>query len=203
MVTLEQVEKLRERANVSFEEAKIALEQAGGDLLDALILLERQGKTAPPPSGGYYSGEQTAEPGQEPETGVGNAHRHGSKANSTTFSDVMNKICEALANIFNAGSTNYIDAYKNDRVVLSCPVIVFVILLIVAFWVTIPLLFIGLICGWRYKLRGPDLGSDTINDVIQNAEDAVEDFKNSVVESAQNAKAGHEAKKAENNSEKL
>ena len=35
-ITLEQVDKLRERANVSFEEAKIALEQNNGDLLDAL-----------------------------------------------------------------------------------------------------------------------------------------------------------------------
>ncbi|MDR2615905.1 MAG: ubiquitin, partial [Oscillospiraceae bacterium] len=48
MATLEQVEKLRERANVSFEEAKAALDEADGDLLDALILLEKQGKTAAP-----------------------------------------------------------------------------------------------------------------------------------------------------------
>ena len=43
-ITLELVERLREKADVSYEEAKAALEEAGGSLLDALILLERRGR---------------------------------------------------------------------------------------------------------------------------------------------------------------
>ena len=42
-VTLEQVEQLRAHAAVSYEEARRALEACDGDLLDALILLEREG----------------------------------------------------------------------------------------------------------------------------------------------------------------
>lgn len=42
--TLEQIEKLRERTNATYEEAKHALEMANGDMLDALIFLERGGK---------------------------------------------------------------------------------------------------------------------------------------------------------------
>ena len=45
MEMIEKVERLREKANVSYEEAKEALEQSGGDLLDAIVLLERQGKS--------------------------------------------------------------------------------------------------------------------------------------------------------------
>ena len=41
-VTLEQVEQLRAHAAVSYEEARRALEACDGDLLDALILLERE-----------------------------------------------------------------------------------------------------------------------------------------------------------------
>ena len=48
MEMMEKVERLREKANVSYEEAKDALEQAGGDLLDAIVLLERQGKVRGP-----------------------------------------------------------------------------------------------------------------------------------------------------------
>ena len=40
----EKVEKLREKANVSYEEAKAALEKCNWDLLDAIVLLEREGK---------------------------------------------------------------------------------------------------------------------------------------------------------------
>ena len=52
-ITLEQVERLKDKANVSYEDAKNALEQTDGDLLEALILLEQQGKTASLPGGSY------------------------------------------------------------------------------------------------------------------------------------------------------
>ncbi len=42
MVTLEQVEKLCERANISYEEAKVALEETNGDILEAIIKSGKQ-----------------------------------------------------------------------------------------------------------------------------------------------------------------
>ena len=47
MTNLEMVETLREKANVSYEEAKTALEASNWDLLDAILLLESEGKIAP------------------------------------------------------------------------------------------------------------------------------------------------------------
>ena len=52
MDNFEKVEKLRERANVSYEEAKAALEASNWDLLDAMIYLEKSGKTE---AAGTYS----------------------------------------------------------------------------------------------------------------------------------------------------
>ena len=48
MDNLEKVEKLRERANVTYEEAKAALEENNWDLLDAMVALEKAGKTDSP-----------------------------------------------------------------------------------------------------------------------------------------------------------
>ncbi len=48
MEMIEKVERLRERANVTYEEARAALEMTGGDLLDAIVLLEKQGKLKEP-----------------------------------------------------------------------------------------------------------------------------------------------------------
>ena len=48
MEQLEKVEKLRERANVTYEEAKEALEASNWDLLDAMVYLEKNGKTQGP-----------------------------------------------------------------------------------------------------------------------------------------------------------
>lgn len=41
---LEQIDELRKRANVSYEDAKDALERCNGDMVEALIYLEKQNK---------------------------------------------------------------------------------------------------------------------------------------------------------------
>lgn len=43
-ITLEMVDKVKERSNVSYQEAKEALEYANGDVLDAIIYLENRNK---------------------------------------------------------------------------------------------------------------------------------------------------------------
>ena len=48
MERFEMIEKLRERADISYEEARDVMEQANGDLLEALVLLEKQGKLSGP-----------------------------------------------------------------------------------------------------------------------------------------------------------
>ena len=58
-ITLEQVERLREKMDVSYGEARAALEHSGGDLLGALIWLEeKQGKRTE--KGGFYSTDSSA-----------------------------------------------------------------------------------------------------------------------------------------------
>lgn len=46
-INLEQIDELRKRTNVSYENAKSALEQCAGNLIDALVLLEKQNKIRP------------------------------------------------------------------------------------------------------------------------------------------------------------
>ena len=48
MDKLEKAEKIREYAGVTYEEALSALEASGEDMLDAMLLLEKQGKTTGP-----------------------------------------------------------------------------------------------------------------------------------------------------------
>lgn len=61
MSSAKTVEKLRERAGVSYEEAREALESTDDDVLDALILLEKKGKVSPPRVGHYSTGEREAD----------------------------------------------------------------------------------------------------------------------------------------------
>ncbi|ATW26065.1 DUF4342 domain-containing protein [Candidatus Formimonas warabiya] len=46
-ITLEQIDLLRKRANVSYKEAKEALEKCGGNIVEALAFLEEENKIKP------------------------------------------------------------------------------------------------------------------------------------------------------------
>jgi hypothetical protein len=172
MTTLEQVEKLREKANVSFEEAKAALDATDGDILDALIYLERQGKVNAPESGGYYSSSAAEEP-TSPHDGP---HQ---QQHSVTFGDVMRKLGQLLLKILRIGNTNNLDMIKNGGVILSLPVTAVVLFIIFFFWIVVPLFIVSLFFGFRYRFSGSELGRDAVNKVMDSATDTAEDIKKS------------------------
>ena len=55
-ISLELIEQLKEKANISYAEAKEALEKCNGDLLDALINLEKENKIKAAPKDSKTSG---------------------------------------------------------------------------------------------------------------------------------------------------
>ena len=61
MDELEKVERLRKKADVSYEEAKQALEECGWDLLDAIVYLEKQGRVKEPKSTSYTTQYEESE----------------------------------------------------------------------------------------------------------------------------------------------
>ena len=82
MVSIEQVEKLLQYADVSYEEARDALESCNGSLLDAIVLLERQGKVR----GGNKGGAVTVLPGNEQER-----ENYGSQTPGENFVDTVKR----------------------------------------------------------------------------------------------------------------
>ena len=180
MTTLEQVEKLRAMANVSYDEAKAALDASNGDLLEAIIDLEKQGKVNAPTGGGYYSSEKTIDASEvvfdkscwEKE----NKNCNGGE----TFSSLMKKLGKFCLKLLRKSTTNYFEVLKGKQSKASVPVIALVLLFIFAFGVTIPLLIIGLFFGFRYRFKGPDFSGNTINDAMNSAADAAENLKKSM-----------------------
>jgi hypothetical protein len=180
MTELEKVEKLREKADVSYAEAKEALENANGDVLDAIINLERQGKATIPAGGGFFS--EAGAPSEDYRYSYSGENYYERKGE--TFSDMMKRFGRFLLRVLNKGNTNFLDATKGDALMFSCPVIAVVVLVLFFFWVTIPLFVISLFFGFRYHFRGEDLGRDSINAVMDGASNVVNDVKNSFTENA-------------------
>ena len=183
MTEFEKVEKLREKANVSFAEAKEALNNSGGDILDALIYLESQGKSTIPAGGGFYCGAGS----QTEDRQYTQGYEYRSSKKGETFAEMMKRFGRFCLKVLNKGNTNFLDAIRGDSLIFSCPVTAVVALVLFFFPVTIALFIISLFCGFRYRFRGEDLGRDSVNTVMDNAANVVYDVKKSFTESTNRA----------------
>ena len=59
------------------------------------------------------------------------------------------------------------------------PLLVLILLMMFAFWITIPLMIVGTVCGLKYRFEGIDTVSVNLNDLSDKASDAIEDLKKS------------------------
>ena len=64
----------------------------------------------------------------------------------------------------------------SGEIFLELPIWLAVLLLIVAFWPTIGVLVLVFILGFRFRFHGPDLGSDTLNGILNRAENSASGF---------------------------
>lgn len=180
MTTLEQVEKLRTMANISYDEAKTALDATNGDLLEAIIYLEKQGKVTTPSGGGYYSSEKTADVNAGAYKKTGWERQTNNYNGGETFISLLRRFGGFCLKLVRKGNENSFEVLKGEESKGSAPVTALALLLIFAFWVTIPLLIIGLFFGFRYRFNGPDFSGNTVNDAIKNAADAAVNLKKSI-----------------------
>lgn len=97
-ITLEQVDKVRERCNVSYAEAKEALEKCNGDVLEAIIYIEQNQKKE----------NDTCNKGNSSEYAF----------NSMSIDEIKNMI----KSLIEKGNVTRIKIKKNDEEILDIPV---------------------------------------------------------------------------------
>jgi len=164
----EMVEKLREKANVSYEEAKAALEAADWNLLDALVLLENQGKV----SGGAAYSTKT-----EPRDDRCEGHaRHAEAAG---------RVGRQIAAGINRLNQYFVVFTRKGEALFELPLIVLLLMLIFGFWVTLPLLIVGLFFGFKYSLRGA-AGVEAVNRVMDKASEVADNIVHEVRKEKEN-----------------
>ena len=163
MTHLEMVEKLREKANVSYEEANDALEACDWDLLDALLMLESEGRLHDIEEAAYSTREE-----RKPEAAESKKKSNG----RGIFASLMH----GLAELIKKGNAVSVQIKKKDEVRLSLPLTVVVIALVFMFWWMLIAAAIAMICGYRFSIKGL-----TIDDNVNKAMDKAGDFVDNVV----------------------
>ena len=77
---------------------------------------------------------------------------------------------------------------KDGEVKTTISITILVLMMFLFFWVTVPLLVIGLFCGCRYIFTGPDFGKDAVNNAMDAAANTAESIKRSVMDGQSEAK---------------
>lgn len=157
MEKMDKVEALRSKAGVSYEDAKNALENNNWDVLEAMIALEKEGKVN---MSSYSTKTETLSGDVVTEKGDKNSEETKGK-----------KFLNWCADIFEKANRNSLEIIKEGKTIISVPVSLFVVLVLFAFWVVVPLMIVGLFFSMQYHFVGPDVHSVDVD--INAAMDSV------------------------------
>ena len=161
MDKLDMVERQRARANVSYEEAKEALEQAQGDLLDAMVLLEKAGKTQAPTqeafSTSYEEQMQYAKVQEKVEEQKNSAPTPGKT------------IGGAFRAIFRFLTNTSMRVTRKEKTIFEMPSWVFALILLATWKGLLPVMVVALLFGIRYSFHGEDENTETANEYLNKA----------------------------------
>ena len=163
MDNFEKVEKLREKANVSFEEAKAALEESNWDLLDAMIVLEKQGKTE--------ARKEKFSTKEDADLMVVDQPEKKEKKRGNAFTDK----CKVL---WHKSCENNFVVERNDDVIINIPIWAFIIIILFTWHVTLIVMVVALFFGCKYSFRGAD-EMKFANDVCEKVSEAADKVKDS------------------------
>lgn len=203
-VTLEMVERLREKAPVTYAQARQALEYSGGNLLDALIYLEEQG-AIPREEGAYFSTRNEASPPPPKEDPLP-VPMKGKETRNEKKRHLFNGIRVAVVPPKGEGKRwlstlrrwlidNELEIWRRDQPVTALPVLILVLLLVFVYWLMIPALILGLFLGFRYRFSGPDLERDDLNDMMGSVADTASDLGRQVMDELRSQHEKHEKEK--------
>ena len=169
MDEFEKIEKLVEKANVSFEEARDALKACDGDLLDAMVYLEKLGKTSGPTRSSFSTSYEEQEQYEDVGEKVKNMN---TKARETTLGEYLRKFWEFLWN-------NSFSVSRGGKEIVKVPVWLLVIALFINWRLSTAVLVVALFFGCRYAFAGRDNLSGA-NSFMDKAGDVADQFKEKV-----------------------
>ena len=160
---MEMVEKLRAKANVSYEEARQALEQNDWDMLDALVMLEGQGKVKGAEEKKEYTTQETAD------------RSFFIHADAAQVKSGFARVWDWIKLMVRKGNANQLVVSRKGEEMIALPITVAVLILIFlrvphALLPMLVLLFISLCLGVRYSFRGPDIGAK-VNETMDKMQD--------------------------------
>lgn len=167
------VEELRVKANVSYEDARQAMEACNFDMLDAMKYLEKQGKVNEGSTASYTtaSGTDTSQEFEQAQKS------YEDSCQRTTLGTVIDKILKWCLHIFKKSVEVDFCITKNGREVLKVPVLVLILAFFISFGLVAILLIVGLFNDCKYTFQGVNATTIDINQICDKASETCENIK--------------------------
>jgi len=173
----ENINAIITKTGVTEAEAKEALEKSGGDILDAVLMLEREGKIVARKTPEEETAKEQAEIEEPVEKLEGDVvNQDGTRAGNT--SEKAMRFADSAKRLVIALSRQMFEVERKGEEILSVPVLVFIIVLLAGFGITIPLLIVGLFLGCHYRVTGAKAMTFDVNEMSRKASEYAEDIKN-------------------------
>lgn len=174
MDQFEKVERLVQKANVSYEEARQALENSGGDMLEAMILLEKSGKAKAPAQSvittQYDSQHQYTSVPAQVET---SRKSHDAKEKAKDFGEKAKVFFRKAGHFL---SSNNLVMTRRGEVKIRLPLWAVLIVLLALWHITLIAFIISLFCGCSYRFEG-ETNLRTADDLMEKASQTAEKIK--------------------------
>lgn len=168
--TKEQIEKVARFSGVTWDEARVALEQAGGSPLDAVILLEQRGRSNPVPGGSWSTRSGAAGEAAGP---AHSADAPAPRKKPASHRYTAREVWDAVKNFLRNCTRITVDIWRGDDLLAGVPLVVCVLLFVVAFRLMAVLAVVGLALRCRYHLSGWEGNADGINRTMDQVTDTV------------------------------
>lgn len=179
MDNFEKVERLREKADVTYDEAKRALEACNYDMLDAMIYLEALGKVKKTSDTAYYSSKAEEEKLYDVEKTVNDREK---KSSEEGFKNGCRKGLEKFIKVC---KENHFIVKHQDKKVIDIPLGLAIIIFVVGWHVLLVVMLVSLFFECKYSVEGKnDLKTvnNAMNKVAETADKLKKDFAENVDE---------------------
>lgn len=166
MEHIEMVELLHSKAGVSISDAKNALERSEWDMLEAMILLENEGKVEKVTSESSSTGSENDQKYEVvAATAGGNAKENLNKARTGLW--------DHLSGVWKFLMSNSLIVRRKGEEIVVLPMALVLIDFLFAMKLSLTLLVAGLFLGCGYSIQGKNFNqSDKINQVMSEINDS-------------------------------
>ncbi len=168
------VDTLRDKTNISYGEAKSALENSNWDILDAMLYLEEHGRVKKPSVSIFYTNDyKESYTNQKEVVNIKEDKDNRNSKSRNNFGGIFEAICKAIDTCNNI----FVEIRRRGRVLLKLPLTVLILLLFFAFWIIIPLMIVGLFFDIEFLVLARSVNTDKVNKVFNEISKNVQNIK--------------------------